>query len=129
MRTLRAPPSHHHGEQKSYLDRSLRDCSHVFIRNDGARSTFERPYKGPFLVLNKTPKFFTVDLGQRRDVISIDRLKAAHLFDNLDVENDDSLTVMPGPVVADAQVNTRVLRTRSGRSVHPPPRFAQFFPI
>ena len=79
MLTLRAPPPHHHGTPRSYVEKALQTCAHVFVKNDTARSSFDRPYKGPYTVLNKGDKFFTLDLFSRRDIVSIDRLQAAHL--------------------------------------------------
>ena len=79
MSTLKAPPAHHHATPLSYVEKALQTCTHVFIKNDTARSSFDRPYKGPHRVLNKGDKFFTLDFFTRRDLVSIDRLRAAHL--------------------------------------------------
>ena len=43
----------------------------------------QRTYKGPFRVVSKHAKFFTLDLGNRIDTVSVDRLKAANLLENL----------------------------------------------
>ena len=80
-------------------------------------------------MLSKALKFFTVDLEQRRDVISIDRLKAVHLFENLSVENNNSVAIMPNLIVPDVQVNVPFLRTRSGEIVNLPHGLAQLFSI
>ena len=80
MSTLRAPPPHHHGTPRSYVEKALQTCTHVFVKNDTARSSFDRLYKGPYRALNKGDKFFILDLVNRRDVDSINRLRAAHLL-------------------------------------------------
>ena len=37
-------------------------------------------YTGPFPVLDKKDKYFILDLGDRTDSVSIDRLKAAYMY-------------------------------------------------
>ena len=39
----------------------------------------QRPWEGPFEVIESGPKTFKVDIGGRREIITIDRLKLAHL--------------------------------------------------
>ena len=63
--------------RKIYLDKELDTCTHVFIKVDATESPLQRSYKGPFKVLRKHDKFFTVDLLTRIDNVCIDRLKAA----------------------------------------------------
>ena len=76
--------------------------------------------KGPFKVISRTPKHFKVDLGNRTDSISIDRLKCAHL---------DTELVLPASTTPDAPKSTstpeepEARRTRSGRRVHFPDRY------
>ena len=65
---------HHHGTPRSYVEKALQTCKHVFVKNNTARSSFDRPYKAPYRVLNNGNKFFTLDLFTRHDVVSIDRL-------------------------------------------------------
>ena len=138
MSTLRAPPPHHHGTPRSYVEKALQTCTHVFVKNDTARSSFDRPYKGPYRVLNKGDKFFTLDLFTRRDVVSIDRLRAAHLL-TPDKEPETQqpvegrshpLPIQPSQPEAsfhsyDEQPKS-ILRTRHGRIIHKPKRYVHF---
>ena len=80
MSTFRAPLPHHHGTPRSYVEKALQTGTHVFVKNDTARSSFDRSYKDPYRVLNKGDKFFILGLFTCQDVVSIDRLRAAHLF-------------------------------------------------
>lgn len=57
------------------VPRQLREVSHVYLRRDGHVPPLQPLYDGPFLVLEKTPKTFTLEMGDRREVVSIDRLK------------------------------------------------------
>ena len=57
------------------LPKSLWKADLVYIRRGGAAPPLSPPYSGPFPVLQRSPKSFTVDLGDRTDVVSVDRLK------------------------------------------------------
>ena len=134
MSTLRAPPPHHHGTPRSYVEKALQTCIHVFAKNHTARSSFDRPYR----VLNKGDKFFAVDLFTRLDVVSIDRLPAAHLV-TPDSEPETQQPVeghshpLPIPLSQpeasfhsyDEQPKS-ILRTRHGRIIHKPKRYVHF---
>ena len=76
--------------RKIYLDKELDNCTHVFIRVDATKSPLQRSYKGPFKVLRKHDKFFTLDLLTRIDNVSIDRLKAAQLLHSTLIESESS---------------------------------------
>jgi len=54
---------------------SLRNASFVYIRHGGAKSPLAQVYNGPFQVLSRSSKYFVVDLGDRHDSISVDRLR------------------------------------------------------
>nr|VZI18140.1 unnamed protein product [Spirometra erinaceieuropaei] len=45
---------------------------------DSVRRPLQQPYDGPFRVLSRKGKHFTIDRGGRTDVVSIDHLKAAY---------------------------------------------------
>nr|VZH96017.1 unnamed protein product [Spirometra erinaceieuropaei] len=45
---------------------------------NSVRRPLQQPYDGPFRVLSRKDKHFTIDRGGRTDVVSIDRLKAAY---------------------------------------------------
>ena len=44
-----------------------------------ALQALERPYEGPFRVITASSKVFTIERGGKLEIISIDRLKPAHL--------------------------------------------------
>ncbi|XP_078495185.1 uncharacterized protein LOC144749995 [Ciona intestinalis] len=79
MKELRAPPTLWHGSSRTFTHPALANASFVFVRHDARRTPFQRPYDGPFKVVSRHQKYFVVDLGHRRDSISIDRLKPAYV--------------------------------------------------
>jgi len=58
-----APPPHLAGAQL------------VFIRRGAVSSPLQPLYDGPYKVLEEGPKFFKLQLGERQDAVSVDRLK------------------------------------------------------
>ena len=54
-------------------------CNTLNIRRDSHRTPLQRPYEGPFKVLQPGEKNFTIDIGGRKDTVSVDRLKPAHI--------------------------------------------------
>jgi hypothetical protein len=74
-------PTTAHGEDKiqAHVPNSLKQAKFVFVRHDARRTPLQNPYDGPFEVIERTPKHFTLQLGDIRDKISIDRLKPAYL--------------------------------------------------
>ena len=58
-----------------YVDRRLHQVSHVFVRRDGHVPPLEPLYSGPYLVLRRQEKSFVLQIGDRSDSVSVDRLK------------------------------------------------------
>ena len=72
MRSLRAKSMTHHGRQHvSRIPTALLTCTFVFVRKDAHRTTLECPYEGPFRVLERNDKYYTLDIRGRRDTPSI----------------------------------------------------------
>jgi cleavage and polyadenylation specificity factor subunit 1 len=53
----------------------LRDARFVFIRSPPAAPALSPAYRGPYLVLERSEKFFKVQIGGKADNVSVDRLK------------------------------------------------------
>ncbi len=62
-----------------FIEPSLADCTHVFVRNNTVRKPLQPPYDGPFLVLQRRAHAFEIERKGERDSVIIDRLKAAFL--------------------------------------------------
>jgi cleavage and polyadenylation specificity factor subunit 1 len=89
------------------VPRDLLTAPNVFVRNDTVRAPLVPPYKGPYIVVQRRPKSFQLEINGKLDWVAIDRLKAAHL---------------EAETPASAPTATTVQRTRRGRPVRPPQR-------
>ena len=72
-------PTSHHGLSTQSIPPSVKNARFVFVRRDCHRGPLQRPYDGPYRVITPGPKTFRVMIGRREEVISIDRLKLAHV--------------------------------------------------
>ena len=78
LSTLRpVPTSQRSNPVPVFVPMELSSASHVFIRRDSVRKSLQLPYDGPFPVLSRSEKYFTVKVNGRSDTVSIDRLKPA----------------------------------------------------
>ncbi len=102
---------------------ALATCTHVFVRHDAVKKPLQQPYDGPYEVLKRNDKFYTVDIKGRHDTVSLDRLKPAHIDTTTD--HPDSTMDQPTPTstptptpdtVPIREPSQRV--TRTGRHVH-----------
>ena len=60
-----------------YVPSDLHTADRVFIRCDAVRKPLQRPYDGPYSVVSRGSKTFTVSVKGQPQVIAIDRLKPA----------------------------------------------------
>ena len=131
MQTLHATPPRTN-LRPSYVSPSLSHCSHVFIRHDAVRTPLQTPYDGPYKVLDRSPKYFTVDIKGRRRTISLDRFKPAYI-DSSTVNNEhtpeSSRSTVDPPQCSPPTTNLpKPVSTRSGRRVHWPKALADYVP-
>ena len=79
MRKMTPSPPSHHGRRTSKVPKNLATTGFVYIRRDDHRGPLERPYKGPYKIIETAEKFYTVDVDGNQEKISIDRLKTAYV--------------------------------------------------
>ena len=79
MAGLRPQETSHHRQHTTHMPADLQSCTFVFVRHDAHRTPLRCTYDGPFRVLERAAKYFTLDLNGRRDTVSVDRLKPAFL--------------------------------------------------
>ena len=72
-------PSPHHVPlaQPVPLSPALLTAKFMFLREDALVQPLSPLYRGPSLVLEKQKKFYCLQLGDRKDVVSVDRLEPA----------------------------------------------------
>lgn len=111
MQQLKPPPVRKSLNNDTYVSNDLLTCTHVFVRHDAVRKPLQQPYDGPYKVLQRNDRHFTLQLKNRKEVISLDRIKPA--FIDTDILPDTSATERP--VSSELPPTTTV--TRSGRHV------------
>jgi hypothetical protein len=62
-------------EKAQGLPGALLQCAAVYVRRGGSGPPLAPLYAGPFQVLERGPKFFKIQLGERVETVSVDRLK------------------------------------------------------
>ena len=128
MRALRCTPPRQPSQRRDYADSLLSTASHVFVRHDAVRKPLQQPYDGPYRVLARSDKFYTLDLNGRKDTVSVDRLKPAHMDQPpMDSSSSFSNHSPPSPPQPSQEPSTP-RATRSGRRVHWPAKYANFVP-
>ena len=127
MARLRPTQTRNHTSKRPFhIPHDLLMCSHVFMRIDCHRAPLDCPYRGPYRVLARSDKFFTLDLNTRVDTVSIDRLKPAFL--DVLQEHNQGTTLPSAPAAAASTVlpvnppTVPPLSTRYGRLVQAPSR-------
>lgn len=123
-----------------HIPKELSSCTHVWVRTDAVRKPLQPPYKGPYKVLKRSDKFYTLEVNGRQDNVSIDRLKVAHLDDSWESQQEVNSTLPSPPTQPSANklpktTNLRTTspapaaiprQTRSGRRVRWPKKYIQF---
>lgn len=64
-----------------FFFRDLATCSHVFLRNDAVKQPLEKPYTGPYKVVQKiSDKVYALEVKGRTINVAVERLKPAHFI-------------------------------------------------
>lgn len=98
-------PNQPHGNKKPiFVHRDLLTCDYVFIRVDAVKKPLQAPYDGPYRVLKREDKVYTVQLPNRQINISIDRLKPAYTI----AEQIPTSTPIVIPATSSTTTNSRI---------------------
>ena len=98
-----------------------------------SKKPLQAPYNGPFKMLQRTDKHFTLEISGKKKVVSLDRLKPAYVDTSL-VPDTSSQTLtaqshlltstpQPPPPASSPSPTTTTGITRSGRHVYWPKKF------
>ena len=77
-----------------YVNKDLFTVHEILVRDDGNKAPLSKLYTGPFAVIARTDKYFTIDTDRGAKNISIDRLKP---FYRMVDDPDDLQQQQPGP--------------------------------
>ena len=101
MKKLRPVPPTPHGHHQFHVPKTLKDCSQDLVWNGAHHSLLQKHCDGPFRVISRHKKFFTVDLNTRVDKMTFDRLKLAFVDGEPHQGNDANQ-----PIPAHLQIGT-----------------------
>lgn len=128
-----SPASRHIGSRSTFIFKDLATCTHVFLRDCTVGGSLKPAYTGPFEVLERGDKIFTLLVNGKNTTVSIDRIKPAYTLQEPDnTFNTPSITPTnthtsptqsytprtEDQVLPDA--DEHVTKTRSGRRVRFP---------
>ncbi len=138
MRRVTSSSPHHHSQRTTYVNEALKTCTHVFVRRDAVKRPLQQPYDGPYKVVDRSNKFFTLEVNGKTNTVSLDRLKPAYM----DNPNPSSASLPasrsparsssssdPAPPSASSTPIEQApppRSTRSGRHVHWPAKFSDY---
>ena len=139
LHSLRPTPPRPVLSQSSYIDPLLHSAKFVFVRKDASRAPLERVYTGPYKVIYRSDKYFTLLQHGSLNNVSINRLKTANLplhcddgsvrstqQEDVSIKFDEMSTTSsadraPLPLVhASPSDEMPIRKTRLGRVVRPP---------
>lgn len=128
MRAMRPTPATRHGTIGTFVFKDLMKCTHVFCRHDAVRTALQPPYDGPFKVIKRGERNFTIEKDGKQTRINIERLKPAHLLSE-DIDgtmtrpsNDENHEQNDQPNAQTSPPPVKPYVTRSGRRVRFPDR-------
>ena len=73
FRTVRPTQPECRDISKPFIRKALGTSTHVYIRVDRVKKPLQRPYEGPYEVLERFEKFFDVKIKGQKEHISIER--------------------------------------------------------
>ncbi|XP_037507748.1 uncharacterized protein LOC119383579 [Rhipicephalus sanguineus] len=80
MASLRPSPAARHTKPTPFVFKDLATCSRAFLRDDTVRAPFQPPYSGPYKVIRRDNRTFTLQISGRDVRVSIDRLKPSYIL-------------------------------------------------
>lgn len=88
-----SPPSRH-CRNNTFIFKDLTTCSHVLVRTDALRSALQAPYEGPFEVIKRTDKYYTLRMKGYESNVSVNRLKPCFMETDQTTEKLDANNIV-----------------------------------
>ncbi|GBP35535.1 hypothetical protein EVAR_17396_1 [Eumeta japonica] len=131
VRNLRpSPASRHSSKRATFIFKDLATCSHVFLRDCTVGGSLKAAYTGPFEILQRKDKVFTILVNGKKVTVSIDRIKPAYILStphntHTTLSHSTAHTTLPNPTtriqshIPHTSPDTKnvVKTTRSGRRI------------
>ncbi|XP_069769969.1 uncharacterized protein [Narcine bancroftii] len=73
------PPLPRHGTCLSHVPGDLLSVEYVFVRWGSTAASLQRPYEGPYRVVQRSSSTFMLDIGSKGELFIMNRLKPMHL--------------------------------------------------
>ena len=135
MQCLSSTPPRHHSQRATFINKALETCTHVLVRRDSVKKPLQQPYDGPYKVMKRSSKFYTLDINGKLNTVSLDRLKPAFMCTHPSTvaSRHTTTTQLPHPMSnlphspSDSSPQPPQSRTsRSGRHVHWPAKLKDY---
>ena len=113
---------------KPSVPKDISSWTHVFLRKDAVKAPLTPPYTGPYRVLSRTDKLFTLDISGKKESVSIDGVKRAFLNANTQEPYSPYLHTWIYPYTCRKNTMPKdnyVATTRSGWRVHWPKKLCK----
>lgn len=119
-----------------FIFKDLATCTHVLVSTDAHRSALQKPYEGPYQVIKRDNKYFTILIKGRKSNISFNQLKPCFVeTDNREKDITSTKTVITDlqpelPTKNDTQksvnfnlTDSHQITTRLDRTIRPAVRY------
>lgn len=113
---MQPKPASRHCSKTIFIFKELADTTHVYLREDAVKGALQPAYKGPYEVLKRNKKVYTLLIKGKPTTVTIDRLKPAFILTNESSPNTEKRK----QASTSPKKNEVVRTTRSGRKVHYP---------
>ena len=101
MQKIKPVPVGQKYKKRAFVHKDLSTCTHVFLRVGVARKSLERPYSGPYKVINRTSdRVYEIDVNGTTRQVSVENIKPAYFL------RDDLSYTRPTPNYSDTATNT-----------------------
>ncbi|GBL74957.1 Transposon Tf2-9 polyprotein [Araneus ventricosus] len=121
METVGPRTTRRNSSRHIFVNKDLENCSRVFQRIDRVKKQLESPYEGPFPVIERKDKYFTINIKGENVNVSLDRLKPAYI---LAEDNPKGTTTDHNKLqTSDNKPDLTQKQSLTGRTIRLPVRF------
>ena len=85
-------PASRHAAPSTFVFKDLANALHVFLWHGALRGALQAPYVGPYRVLHRGNKTYTIEIQSAAKIVSIDHLKPAYVL-HVDTESTSPLAI------------------------------------